>query len=101
MSPRGRTDRRERRCRAGSMPRRSPAVPRSVSSLSPIDAIGNDAPILVAARLPARREPRRNRVAAQEYGAMATWRLSAGHTHLYAGAELRIVETPGAQTGFA
>jgi hypothetical protein len=26
---------------------------------------------------------------------MATWRLSAGHTHLYPGAELRFVEKPG------
>jgi hypothetical protein len=26
---------------------------------------------------------------------MATWRLSAGHTHLYPGAELRFVGKPG------
>ncbi|HEY3614137.1 MAG TPA: hypothetical protein VGK92_10550 [Gaiellales bacterium] len=32
---------------------------------------------------------------------MATWRLTAGHTHLYPGAELRFVEAPGARVALA
>jgi hypothetical protein len=32
---------------------------------------------------------------------MATWRLTAGHTHLYPGAELRFGEAPGPRAGLA